>query len=62
MIMAELDAQTESLVQQLYEAWSTNADPTSYLNLRDQLLSRRERVDRLRNKQSRLVRLIDLIG
>ncbi|KAF1830537.1 hypothetical protein BDW02DRAFT_572889 [Decorospora gaudefroyi] len=43
--MAELDDQTESLVQQLYEAWSTNADPTSYLNLRDQLLCRRERVD-----------------
>ncbi|PSN68747.1 hypothetical protein BS50DRAFT_549131 [Corynespora cassiicola Philippines] len=43
--MAELDDQTESLVQQLYDAWSTNADPTSYLNLRDQLLSRRERVD-----------------
>ncbi|USP79171.1 hypothetical protein yc1106_06445 [Curvularia clavata] len=43
--MAELDDQTESLVQQLYDAWSTHADPTSYLHLRDQLLSRRERVD-----------------
>lgn len=44
-MMAELDDQTEALVQQLYNAWSTNADPTSYLNLRDQLLSQRERVD-----------------
>jgi hypothetical protein len=43
--MAELDVQTELLVQQLYDAWSTNADSTSYLNLRDQLLNRRERVD-----------------
>ena len=43
--MAELDQQTESLVQQLYDAWSNNADASSYLNLRDQLLSRRERVD-----------------
>ncbi|KAF2098258.1 hypothetical protein NA57DRAFT_57418 [Rhizodiscina lignyota] len=43
--MAWLDDETESLVQQLYDAWSTNADPTSYLNLRDQLLSRHERVD-----------------
>jgi hypothetical protein len=45
MIMAELDDQTESLVQQLYDAWSTNADPASYLSLRDLLLGRRERVD-----------------
>jgi hypothetical protein len=44
-MMAELDDQTEALVQQLYNAWSTNADPTSYLNLRDQLLSQRERAD-----------------
>lgn len=43
--MAELDDQTEALVQQLYNAWSTNADPTSYLNLRDQILSQRERAD-----------------
>lgn len=43
--MAELDDQTELLVQQLYDVWSTKADPTSYLNLRDQLLNRRERVD-----------------
>ena len=45
MMMAELDDQTESLVQQLYDAWSTNAKPTCYIGLRDQLLSRRERVD-----------------
>lgn len=44
-MMAELDDQTEALVQQLYNAWSTNADPTSYLNLRDQILSQRERAD-----------------
>jgi hypothetical protein len=44
-MMAELDDQTEALVQQLYNAWSTNADPASYLNLRDQLLSQRERAD-----------------
>ena len=43
--MAELDDQTESLVQQLYDAWSTNAKPACYIGLRDQLLSRRERVD-----------------
>ncbi|KAK4503140.1 hypothetical protein PRZ48_006567 [Zasmidium cellare] len=43
--MAELDEQTESLVKQLYNAWSTNADSSSYLTLRDQVLIQRERVD-----------------
>ncbi|CAN9197887.1 unnamed protein product [Alternaria alternata] len=43
--MAELDDETQSLVQQLYDAWSTQADSTFYLSFRDKLLAQRERVD-----------------
>ncbi|CAI9634494.1 unnamed protein product [Alternaria burnsii] len=45
MMMAELDDETQSLVQQLYDAWSTHADSTFYLSFRDKLLAQRERVD-----------------
>ncbi|KAB2099159.1 hypothetical protein AG0111_0g12609 [Alternaria gaisen] len=44
-MMAELDDETQSLVQQLYDAWSTQADSTFYLSFRDKLLAQRERVD-----------------
>ncbi|CAI9634495.1 unnamed protein product [Alternaria burnsii] len=44
-MMAELDDETQSLVQQLYDAWSTHADSTFYLSFRDKLLAQRERVD-----------------
>lgn len=43
--MAELDHQTAMLVDQLHEAWSTNAKPSYYMSFRDQILSRREQVD-----------------
>jgi hypothetical protein len=45
MTMTELDHETQSLVQRLYDAWSTHADSTFYLSFRDQLLAKRERVD-----------------
>jgi hypothetical protein len=45
MMMAELDDETQSLVQRLYDAWSTHADSAFYLSFRDQLLAQRERVD-----------------
>ncbi|RYN69259.1 hypothetical protein AA0117_g10911 [Alternaria alternata] len=45
MTMTELDDETQSLVQRLYDAWSTHANSTFYLNFRDQLLAQRERVD-----------------
>jgi hypothetical protein len=45
MMMTELDDETQSLVQRLYDAWSTHADSTFYLSLRDQLLAQRERID-----------------
>ncbi|CAN9278229.1 unnamed protein product [Alternaria alternata] len=44
-MMAELDDETQSLVQQLYDAWSTHADSTFYLSFCDKLLAQRERVD-----------------
>jgi hypothetical protein len=43
--MTELDSQTEMLVDQLHDAWSTNANSSSYISLRDQILTRREQVD-----------------
>lgn len=43
--MTELDDETQSLVQRLYDAWSTHANSTFYLSFRDQLLAQRERVD-----------------
>lgn len=43
--MAELDHQTEMLVDQLHDAWSMNAKPSCYISFRDQILSRREQVD-----------------
>lgn len=45
MMMAELDDETQSLVQRLYDAWSTHADSAFYLSFRDKLLAQRERVD-----------------
>ncbi|RYO21238.1 hypothetical protein AA0111_g9682 [Alternaria arborescens] len=45
MMMAELDDETQSLVQRLYDAWSTNANSTFYLGLCDQLLAQHERVN-----------------
>jgi hypothetical protein len=43
--MAELDSQTEMLVDQLHDAWNTNAKSSCYVSLRDQILTRREQVD-----------------
>jgi hypothetical protein len=43
--MTELDSQTEMLVDQLHDAWSTNAEPSCYIGLRDEILTRREQVD-----------------
>lgn len=43
--MTELDYHTEMLMNQLHDAWSTNASPVCYLSFRDQILSRREQVD-----------------
>lgn len=42
---ARLDERTQDFVQQLYDAWSSNAPEATYASLRDGLLIHRERVD-----------------
>jgi hypothetical protein len=43
--MNELNYHIEMLVDQLHDAYITNADSACYVSVRDQLLSQREQVD-----------------